>query len=94
MDEKVKCKNCFYFIPDCWGDKGFGDCKNKLIRKGKNAMIKIIYCDEFGISENFGCIYGTSHKNEMVLDTQEQRKSKGALKCSCGSYCATDKEGE
>ena len=33
-------------------------------------------------------------KNEIILDTQEQRKAKGAVKCSCGVYCATDKEGE
>jgi len=34
-------------------------------------------------------------RNEMVLDTQEQRKEKGAVKCThCGVYCATDKDGE
>jgi hypothetical protein len=30
-----------------------------------------------------------------ILDTQEQRKSKGAIVCSkCGCFCATEQEGK
>jgi DNA-directed RNA polymerase subunit RPC12/RpoP len=36
----------------------------------------------------------TKTRIDMVLDTQDQRKAKGAAKCPhCGVYCATGKEG-
>lgn len=41
------------------------------------------------------CYYAGSFGSVPVLDTQEQRKAKGAKKCvTCGCYCATETEGQ
>jgi hypothetical protein len=40
------------------------------------------------------CEKCNTRKIDVVLDTQEQRKAKGAAICPhCGVFCATDKEG-
>ena len=94
MDEskQFKCYECVYFNKTSYM-KGYGDCGNKKVRGSEIPLIWLHYCDDFAISENFGCIYGDKNP-DIALDTQEQRKGKGAIRCSCGVYCATDKEGE
>lgn len=53
----MKCKDCKFYKPYPYDEQpGMGDCKNTLVR-GESGLIKLVYCEDFYISENFGCIY-------------------------------------
>jgi hypothetical protein len=56
----MKCKDCKFFeYHHKWHDmQGYGDCKSKKIFVWRKPLIHLKYCEEFSISENFGCIYG------------------------------------
>ncbi len=57
-----KCINCAHFNPDTYGDMvGWGDCQNPIVR-GESGLIKLVYCAEFYISENFGCVFFKAKK--------------------------------
>lgn len=51
----MKCRECKFYKEDIDKD-GWGDCTNLLVR-GRLGAIYIKYCEEFNISEHFGCIY-------------------------------------
>ena len=51
----MKCKDCKYFKYDTeYGNQGYGSCGNDEVMFQK---IIFNYCDEFYITDDFGCIF-------------------------------------
>ncbi len=58
MIDELKCAECKFYKRDSEYD-GLGDCIHEGVR-GERARIIIKYCEEFYISEDFGCIFAES----------------------------------
>ena len=47
------CASCRFYVRDTT-EKGMGDCKNPEVRPNR---IILVWCDEFYIADDFGCIF-------------------------------------